>query len=134
MKSPVPETSDSTLGFNSSKTTGHSNPEQAKQIQELDTVDLVSVRNVDIVPEDQIPTTSTQLEPSSVCLDIDFNSFETETDTASALSAIQYQNLDDIGKWTEHIDDGMRLHHIIQQGQEVVQQINTNFAEASTVT
>ncbi|XP_051788408.1 zinc finger MYM-type protein 1-like [Erpetoichthys calabaricus] len=133
VKSPVPEMSDSTLGLNSSKTTGPSNLEQAKKIQELDTVDLVPVRNVDIVPEDQIPTTSTQLESASVCLDMDLDSLETETDTASALSAIQYRNLDDIGKWPEHIDENMQLH-LIQQGQEVVQHINTNFAVASTVT
>ncbi|XP_067140883.1 zinc finger MYM-type protein 5-like [Centruroides vittatus] len=133
VKRPVPETSDSTLDLNSSKITGSSNPEQAKKIQELDTVDLVPVRNVDIVPEDQIPTTSTQLESASVCLDTGLDSLETESDTASALSAIQYRNLDDIGNWPEHIDENMRLH-LIQQGHLVVQHINTNFAVASTVT
>ncbi|CAH2092540.1 unnamed protein product [Euphydryas editha] len=35
-----------------------------------------------------------------------------------ALSAIQYQNLDDIRKWPQHIDENMRLY-LVQQGQEV---------------
>ncbi|CAH2088876.1 unnamed protein product [Euphydryas editha] len=87
----------STLGLNSPKATGALNLEQAKTIQELDTVDLVPVRNVDIVPEDQNPKVTSQLESASACLDIDFDGVEIETDTGSALSAIQYQNLDDIG-------------------------------------
>lgn len=126
VKSVVPDTSDSSLGLNSSQTTGPLNPEQAEKIQELD-----------IVPKDQIPTTSTALVSPSVCSDMDMHSSETEIDTTSSLSAIQYQrrkeNFDDIGKWPEHIDDNIRLH-LIQQGQEIVQHIDTNFAEMSTVT
>nr|XP_013189863.1 unnamed protein product [Amyelois transitella] len=120
VKSVIPETSDSSLGLNSSQTT--SNSEQAEKIQELDTV-----------PKDQIPTTSTALVSPSVCPDMDMHSSETEIDTTSALSLIQYQNFDDIGKWPEHIDDNIRLH-LIQQGQEIIQHIDTNFAEMSTVT
>lgn len=133
VKRVVPETSDSTLGLNSSQKPGPSNPEQAEKVQEVDTVNLIPVRSVDIGPEDPIPTTSTEIESPSVRLDVDIGSSETEIDTISALSAIQYQNCDDIGKWPEHIDDNMRLH-LIQQGQEIVQHINTNFAEMSTVT
>lgn len=132
VKSVVPETSDSTLDLNSSQSTGPSNPEQAEEVKELDNVNLVPVGSVDIVPKDEIPTTSTELESPSVCPDMDMHSSETEIDTPSALSAVQYQNFDDIGKWPEHIDDNMRLH-LIQQGQEIVQHINTNFAETSTV-
>ncbi|KAF9797508.1 hypothetical protein SFRURICE_016618, partial [Spodoptera frugiperda] len=55
VKSVVPDTSDSSLGLNSSQTSGPSNPEQAEKIQELDTV-----------PKDQIPTTSTALMSPSM--------------------------------------------------------------------
>src|SRR5215469_9995697 len=77
VKSVVPETSNSSLGLNSSQTTGPSNPEQAEKIQELDTV-----------PKDQIPTTSTTLVSPSVCPDMDMHSSETEIDTTSALPVI----------------------------------------------
>ncbi|KAF5283693.1 hypothetical protein FQA39_LY17241 [Lamprigera yunnana] len=60
VKSSVPATLDSSLGLNSSKTTGSSNLEQSQKIQKLDTVDLVPDKIVDVVPEDQIPTKSTQ--------------------------------------------------------------------------
>lgn len=98
VKRVIPETSDSTLGLDSSQTTGPSNTEQVEKVQILDTVNPVPVRRVDIVPEDQIPTTSIELESASVCLDMDMHSSETEMDTTSALSAIQHQNFDDIGK------------------------------------
>lgn len=101
------------LGLNSSQTSGPSNYEQAKNVQKLNTVNLVPVTSVDIIPNDQIPTTSIELEPPSICLDM--YSSETKNDTTSVLSAIQYQSFDDIRKWPEHIDDNMRLH-LIQQG------------------
>lgn len=63
---------------------------------------------------------------------MDMHSSETEIDTPPAVSAVQYQYFDDIGKWPEHINDNMLLH-FIQQGQEIVQHINTNSAETSTV-
>lgn len=70
VKSVVPETSDSTLGLSSSQTTGPSNPEQAEKVQDLETVNLVPVRSVDIIPEDQISITSTELKSLSLRLEL----------------------------------------------------------------
>lgn len=89
VKSVVLETSNSILDINSSQLTGPSNAEQAEKVQEIHNVILVPVGSVDILPKDEIPTTSTELESPSVCLDMDMHSSKTKIDTLSALSIVQ---------------------------------------------